>query len=565
MFKTIIVLSDGTELSSGTGTQNAIISATVTELTNAGQELQLGSCCAAMLEAKLLTPSALTIGAGQELTVYRQDESGSRYLVGVFITEKPTCPSANTMTITAYDRITRLDRDLTQWLAQLTQWPYTLQELAGMVCKQCGVELIQTQLPGGSYSVSRFTAQGVTGRQLMQWIGEVAGRFCRATPEGMIEFAWYTPAPISLGIQPAYVAQASVSGTDLSIRADDAVITESGDDITLDSSYIQARDDGAGAVTLVISDALSQQYYFQNGLSFEDYVVAPIEKVQLRQSSEDVGAVYPDESGEKNTYIITANPLLTGAAEDLQAVAQRLYEQLSGVQYTPCKVRLPATAQICAGQILTVTDRNEKTMQVYVMEKTQNASLATLSCTGSARRDSTTAVNNQSYEALSGKVLNLRTDIDGIRAENADNAGKLARLELDVSGIRGQVENQQSTTEGMQTQLTSLEQTAEGISATVRSIVDDGVNKVTTSFGMRIDGSAVHISRSGTNMENKLNEKGMYILRDPGTGNETVMLRADADGVVATDVTVRNYLIVGEHARFEDYPDKRTACFWIGG
>lgn len=571
MLKTLLVLPDGTELFSGAGANDAIVNATVTHCVNAGQELTLGSCCAAMLEAKLLTPGGkLSIGAGQELTVYRVDEKGKRYKVGLFTTEKPTRSSANTLTLTAFDRIIRLDRDLTDWLGKLNQWPYTLQELAEMVCAACDLELAETQLPNGSYSVSQFSADGITGRQLMQWIGQIAGRFCRATPEGKIEFGWYTPAPITLGAEQKRMVQAKISGQDLSIRAVDGVISESGDDITLQSSYIQASDNGKGAVTLQLSDQLQQQYAFQNGLSFADYTVAPVQKVQLRWSDTDVGAVYPNVAGAVNTYIITGNPLLAGfSAAALQAVAKTLYGQLSSVTYTPCQAKLPADLEIQAGHILTVTDRGGKTLTAYIMTKTQNACVATVECTGSARRESTTAVNNRSYESLSGKMLNLRTDMDGIRVENSDNAGKLSRLELDVSGIRGQVQTQKTVTGGMQTKLTTLEQTAETISARVQTISDNGVSKVTTSFGLTIDGSAVTISRSGTNMENKLNEKGMYVLRDAGTGNETVMLRADADGVVATDVTVGNYLMVGDHARLEDYTDgtdsKRTACFWIGG
>ena len=63
-------------------------------------------------------------------------------------------------------------------------------------------------------------------------------------------------------------------------------------------------------------------------------------------------------------------------------------------------------------------------------------------------------------------------------------------------------------------------------------------------------------------MENTLDNTGMYVKR-----SDDVMLQANADGVIATDVSVRNYLIVGNHARFEDYSDgtdnARTACFWI--
>ena len=70
-------------------------------------------------------------------------------------------------------------------------------------------------------------------------------------------------------------------------------------------------------------------------------------------------------------------------------------------------------------------------------------------------------------------------------------------------------------------------------------------------------------------MENRLDEMGMYVVRGAGTDNETPMLQADAYGVIATDVTVRNYLVIGDHARIEDYTDgtdhKRTACYFTGG
>ena len=63
-------------------------------------------------------------------------------------------------------------------------------------------------------------------------------------------------------------------------------------------------------------------------------------------------------------------------------------------------------------------------------------------------------------------------------------------------------------------------------------------------------------------MENLLNETGMFVKR-----SGEVILKADQEGVTAVDVTVGNYLIVGDHARFEDYSSavdgKRTACFWI--
>ena len=107
-----------------------------------------------------------------------------------------------------------------------------------------------------------------------------------------------------------------------------------------------------------------------------------------------------------------------------------------------------------------------------------------------------------------------------------------------------------------------LKQNSVEISIAVQKLIDDGVNKLVTEFGLTIDGSCVDIHRSGTEMHNSLDETGMYVKR-----SDEVMLQANADGVIATDVSVRNYLIVGNHARFEDYSDgtdtARTACFWI--
>ena len=46
MLKTVIVLPDGTELSSGQGEHNAIQSTSIIECVNSGEELTIGSTCA---------------------------------------------------------------------------------------------------------------------------------------------------------------------------------------------------------------------------------------------------------------------------------------------------------------------------------------------------------------------------------------------------------------------------------------------------------------------------------------------------------------------------------------
>ena len=498
--KTKLILPGGEEISSGVSGQNAVKSFSWTQCVNDSQELTVGSVCSAMVEITILGQE-LNICAGDEILVYRQDSQGNDHKIGVFITETPTKPTATTLKLTAYDRVSLLDQDLTGWLAGLNSWPYTLGQFAEMVCQACGVVLREGELPNGDYAVGKFHAQGITGRQLMRWIGEIAGRFCRCTCDGELEFAWYRDNPIIIG---------------------------EGD-----------------------------RYYFQNGLSYEDYQVAPIDGVLIHQNENDVGTRYPEGAAE-NAYIIIGNPLaVANTAGSLIGVAQTLYEQLQGITYTPCNVTIPGCFDIAAGDIVTIRQK-DKTISAYVMTKRQAGDKDTLESTGSTNRNSATAVTGMQYKALSGKVMNLAVTVEGLKAENQEADGRAASLKLDVEGISSEVSRQQTQMESVKTQLTQLEQTAESMNIRIRTLSEQGADKVTTQTGFTFDEKGLTISKSGTAMENLLDESGMYVRR-----SGEVLLQADQDGVKAVDVSVGNYLIVGDHARFEDFDTNRTACFWI--
>ncbi len=356
MLKNIIVLPDGTEVSSGSNHVNAIQSVTLTQCVNNSEELTIGSACAAMVEAKLITPGGgLDIAAGTEITLYKEDETGTRHKIGLFILERPTRPTAGTMKLVGYDRVTRLDKDLTSWLAGLAGWPYRLIDFASMVCEACGLALVTENIPNGDFPVQAFSRSAVTGRQLMTRIGEVACRFTRANADGNIELAWYTP-----------------SG----------------------AAYAPA----------------GENYFHAGSLSYETYRVAAVDAVQIRLANSNSGALYPEAAAGANSYIITGNPILTAAVtEALLPYLAVIREELAGVTYTPCTVSVPATLAVNAGDIVSVTDKNGVQIRAYVMEKVTTGQKSTLKCTGSQRRDSPTAVNNQSPAQAAQNAVNNQT------------------------------------------------------------------------------------------------------------------------------------------------------------
>ena len=112
--------------------------------------------------------------------------------------------------------------------------------------------------------------------------------------------------------------------------------------------------------------------------------------------------------------------------------------------------------------------------------------------------------------------------------------------------------------EGVHQQLTQIRQDEAAVELRVKNMEQQGSRKVTTETGFTFDEKGLTISRSGSGMENLLDETGMFVKR-----SGKVILQADQEGVTAVDVSVGNYLIVGDHARLEDYGSNRTACFWI--
>lgn len=500
MKQTRIELNNGQVLASGQP-GDAVVSLGLTRAVNSGQELTLGSVCAAMAELELLVQGTSPIGQGDSFTLYRGEEK-----IGVFTAEKPVWKSARRVKITAYDNVVKLDKDLTAWLETWDHWPCTLQELAQAVCEACGAELVSQELPNGGFLVEKIPQQALTGRKLMGWIGQAAGRFCQAQPDGALAFRWYEPA--------------------------------------------------AQRICPAGSQEENKIFYYQGSLTLADYQTAPIEKVQIRQDDRDVGTLWPD-TGEGNTYCITGNPLLAAQkAEDLIPIAQSLYQQLQAVSYTPCTVTVSGEEDVSPGQILQVEDAGGRAAAVYVMETNLNGSKLTVKSTGSANRDSITLKNSQT-EVLGGKLLRLQTDVEGLRAEHVDTAGKTASLSVTVEGIESKVTAQQAELDSTKESLTALRQDTDSLELEIKTITQQGPERVVTKTGYSFSDEGLRISKSGLEMENLLDHTGMYVSR-----NGQTILQANNRGVEARDVTVQNFLIVGSHARFEDY-GSGTACFYI--
>ena len=154
------------------------------------------------------------------------------------------------------------------------------------------------------------------------------------------------------------------------------------------------------------------------------------------------------------------------------------------------------------------------------------------------------------------EILGIATDArEGIGKLDSELASVDARITKTEEGLRAEVA-------GL-SQRVNMTMSAEMVRLTVSEAID-GIKSITTETGYTFGSDGMRIRKSGDEMENLLDETGMYVNRITGEETDNI-LTANNEGVSAINVSVRKYLIIGKNSRIEDYEGNRTACFWIGG
>ena len=404
MLNYLLVKEDGSEIGS-----TIILSCTLTTSVNSENEFTLGSACTDEIEVEYIAADEKLIAQGDKLTLYTVDDANTRTKAGVFYCEKPeyqgmmreVSGSNAVYKVVAYDTMSKLDADFSGWLhANQAQFPKTIWQLVQLACQRAGVTLASSSLPiNGSYSVQAFYADDLTCRQIISWAAEAAGCYAHMNADGKLQFLTYTDKRSTAKITP----------------------------------------DGASNSTA----------YYADSLSYEDYTVKAIEKVQIRQSDSDVGVIYPDSTTATNTYAVQGNLLLTtGTEANLKSVVQNLYNVLKNVTYTPCKVSVPSSSGLACGQIVHVKDARGREFDTYLMSATISSGKASFESVGSASRESSSAVNSQSYKNLTGKMLEIKTSVDGLEVKASDLTGKYTDLKATVDGLSSEVKKDTKITGG---------------------------------------------------------------------------------------------------------------------
>lgn len=470
-----------------TGSLPAVKSLTYKRTAVTEQDFFYGSAAPAAIEVTVI--GDLPLAPGESVTYWEGD-----MLRGVFYCADIKRPTPHTVRFTAYDAMTWLDTDLTDWLAALPDWPYTMESLLELTAEHCGLPISFAELPNGELPVPRFL-QKVTGRDLVRWVCQANACFARVDEMGALRL-----------------------------------------------EHLRQRELDSAVKSAVLSE----------------FETAPIVRVAVRKSEDDVGIVYPNVEGE--TYEILRNPLL--AAADEQAVAN-IADAVVGFSHTPMTLKLWAT-ELHAGDVFTYEGK-----RLVVFSEERRDALVTLRSTGSPTRTAVTAVYGKTLTSVvQGQLARVQVTLEGLETEVAQTGLTLdtvrrdsAALKQTASGLELRVESAEETAGALSGRVTALETDADSVELSIlqlRGTVDgkadrESVEELTRTF--RFDGEGLTISGKATGMGIKLSEEQVAF-----TGGTVIT----PSNMHTTDLQVGRSLALGAFS-FIPRTNGNLSLRWTGG
>ena len=274
-------------------------------------------------------------------------------------------------------------------------------------------------------------------------------------------------------------------------------------------------------------------------------IYGPVNSVVLARTPQEDNIYKKDAAAEKICEIkIENNQLMDSHREDF---IEGLYNALYGLSYYPHDIESfgIGTLEICDLFTIETLDGNTYTALHLSSETTINQGLI------ERTKGDAPAATETDYKAASETDRRINKTILRVDKQEQLISALVTTTTNKTNELSGELEK---LTKSVETTMS-----AEDIKILVSSTVE-GKDSITTSMGYTLNDEGLRIQRSGEEIENKLDHTGMYVNR-----NDDNVLTANNEGVDAINLKTRQFLIIGDNSRFENYEKKRTACFYIGG
>lgn len=521
---------------------------------------------------------------------FQLSASVEKISVGTFTVLTPQTGGA-TITITATDASWRTDKTYTTNVS----FPATIGTLLSDACDSCGIPYQSLTFKNSSFLVDAPPEGDYTFRQIIGYIACIAGGNARINRQGYMEIISYDFDHTAYHDLTDWI-NLTLDTSDITLtglKTTKTTTKEDGKDVRED--VLQGADGYVLAVTnpLILgkeSEALGLMAANLVGKSFRkfsgDYIGYPIAdfmdaaKITDRKGNAywsvitDIDFVISGMTTISNSALSAVENAGTYPSAESKAViaARKLVAQERTARETAI-AQLNALLAQSSGMYTTRVPQEDGSTIYYLHDKpTLAESKNVMKLTADAIGFSTDGGETYPFGlAVNGDTITRILSAVGVNAEWVkvgasslpDSIDDLSsQLSVMLESFTSQFARQQETIDGLQTDMTTIQQNADKITLQVQKIVDDGVDKVTTTTGVTVDGDGLHIGKDGEEMESRIDYSGLHVER-----NGEAILEATASGVEAENVTVRTYLTIGAHARFEDYSNDRdsarTACFFV--
>lgn len=285
--------------------------------------------------------------------------------------------------ITAYDRMIKFDVDVSDWYHAMyptDDTTHTIQELRDSLCEHIGVPQQQTVLINDEMVVGKtISPESLCGRDVLKAICEINGVFGHFDRTGMLTY---------------------ISLQDTGLYPSDTLYP--GDDLYPQSGWAAAEE---------------LEYY--RSITYEDYLIDGIDRVQVRQEEGDIGAVVGSGS---NAYVVEGNFLAYGlGSADLTKLAWSIYDSIAGKTYRPAKIVSYAMPWIEVGDGLRAITTDTE-IATFVLTRTMSgiqAMMDTVEAKGTKTQGQSFGVENEIIQ-LKGKTAVIVRNVNEVSATVTD-------------------------------------------------------------------------------------------------------------------------------------------------
>ena len=383
----------------------------ITEGISSENELRFGGVISSSFTVTVENRGESLIGKELNVTLTAQDQTMN---VGAYTVDKETLESDRTARkIVAYDKLyIALNRNVAAWYNNALSPAKTMKQFRDSFFAYLGIEQEPITLCNDDLGVGKtLDAEYIAGRTVLTKILELNGCFGWLNRSGKFEYIVLKPMAEGLypriGLYPAagLYPRAAQNAEDISV-----------------AHYITAQ--------------------------FEDFKTQLINKIQIRQDSDDIGGIYGDGD---NCYIIQDNFLCYGmTTAQLQEIGRKILDVIGGIWYIPAEITAVGNLNIHVGDGIKITTKHG-TIMTYVLNRTLTG--------GQALRDKYTA---EGIEKQTEKVSAVNDSITRL-------AGKTNRLTRTVDELNSQLNDAKT---GLQSQIT---QNADNIKLIVKQSFEGNI------------------------------------------------------------------------------------------